>query len=253
MTIPVQCFRQAFLDQFKSNLQSNLSSYETNEIWVHAYFGDSPWSSDTSLSLPAGFELLSPTSRSNLHDLENTIRLHTALQHLTVAQATDERLWAWLAHVQFWQYMRARWPVERYVREGVLPSKVANNIKERYFFMSNRHRALVRHGIARLWWYGHISYDASREDPYELTALLLSKLDIAQSLLERNVSGNLAVCKAVLHVLEAEEKKGNDFSDRERFRDLVQHLNRLGGVTVLDALEEEEIRSELEARLLQTS
>jgi hypothetical protein len=248
MTIPLKCFRQAHLDQLHANLLNVLDKYKKNESWVGDFFGAAPWSSDTPLWLPAGTELIHPEQQLH-HDLENTKRLHTALKHLTIAQATDERLWAWLTHVQFWSYMRARWPIETYQRETATPSGIVVNVQDRYFFTGNRDRSLVHNGIARLWWYGHVSYDPSRPDPYELTTVLLQKLDIAQSLLERSFSRNPAVTKAVLRVLIEQKAEGRDLSQRESFRTLMKHLNRLGGIAVLDLLNEDDIKAELEEKI----
>ncbi|WP_034303295.1 DUF6339 family protein [Herbaspirillum sp. RV1423] len=248
MTTKVKCFRQAHLDQLHANLLNLLAKYNNDESWVEEFFGAAPWSSETSLLFPANFELLNPDNNSH-HDLENTIRLHTALRHLNIAQATDERLWAWLTHVQFWDYMRKRWPIESYQKEFAKPTDIGVNIRDRYFFTGNRDRALVHNGIARLWWYGHVSYDATRSNPYELTAVLLQKLDIAQSLLERSFSRNPAVTKAVLRVVVDQRAEGRDLSQRENFRTLMKHLNRLGGIAVLDLLTEEDIKAELESKV----
>ncbi len=249
MTLPIKCFRQAHLDQLHVNLLNVLDKYSLDESWVGDFFAAAPWVSETPLFLPAGTELLLP-DKNGLHDLENTKRIHTALRHLTIAQATDERLWAWLAHVQFWKYMRLRWPIETYQKAAETSANaIASNIKERYLFAGNRDRALVRQGIARLWWYGHVSYDSTRSDPYELTAVLLQKLDIAQSLLERSISRNPCVTRAVLRVLVEQKAQGNDLSQREHFRTLMKHLNRIGGIAVLDLLDENDIKEMLEEKI----
>src|SRR5690349_2112760 len=41
-------------------------------------------------------------------DLENSITLYNELS-LSESQAADRRLWMYLTHVQFWDYMRKRW------------------------------------------------------------------------------------------------------------------------------------------------
>jgi hypothetical protein len=158
--------------------------------------------------------------------------LYTALRHLSPVQASDERLWAYLTHTTFWEYMTQRWPIAQY--EG--KARLAENIQERYFFMSDRPRALVRNGIARLWWYGYTSYDATRQDPFELTAVLLKNLDVAQSILERAFSRNPTVTKSMLGVLLDLEKSGAPFYERDRVRDLAKYLVQIGGLTIIDAL-----------------
>src|SRR5688572_9901109 len=44
-------------------------------------------------------------------DLENCILLYNGLK-LNETQASDSRLWTYLSHVVFWNYMRKRWAVE---------------------------------------------------------------------------------------------------------------------------------------------
>ena len=83
-----------------------------------------------------------------------------------------------------------------------------------------------------------------------MTEVLLEKLDIAQQLLERTYSRNATITKTILAMLVEKKAAGNLFSDRNRkFRPLVMHLNSIGGVTILDALAESDIRAIVEAKL----
>ena len=79
--------------------------------------------------------------------------------------------------------MRKRWPIER----STDSDKAQRFIITRYFIAQSQSRALLRHGIARLWWYASITHDPERKNPYELTGVLLSQLDITQQILERNL------------------------------------------------------------------
>ena len=67
------------------------------------------------------------------------------------------------------------------------PSKTVEYVRE-HNLLGNAwpSRALTRSGMARLWWYAHLTDDPVRPGPYELTRVLLSDLDWAQSVLERN-------------------------------------------------------------------
>jgi len=133
--------------------------------------------------------------------------------------------------------MCKRWPVEQYT--GL---RLAENLQERYFFMSDRPRALIRNGIARLWWYGYTTYDEARTDPFELTRVLLKNLDVTQSILERAFSRNRTATHAVLAVLLKREKEGSPFYARDKVRDLAKYLVQIGGVTIVDALSFSQIR-----------
>ena len=227
------------LETLRVNIQTNASKYALNKSWIGQYLGGE-WSLASSIDLPDGLELRRPADDgTSLHDLENTKLLYGALKHLTPAQAADERLWTYLSHVTFWPYMRARWGVEKYQDNP----RLREVIQERYFFMADRPRALVRNGIARLWWYGHTTYDNTRADPFELTAVLLKNLDVAQSVLERNFSRNQSVVHAVLSVLARLEAEGKPFYERVKVRELAKFLVQLGGVTIIDVLDQREVEA----------
>lgn len=237
------------LEELKRDIKANSPHYAGNATWLDAYFKDRKWYQESSLPFPEDLELLMPGTGAEQHnDLENTKRVYTALKHLPFSVAIDERFWAYLTHVTFWNYMRQRWPIENgeKTKNGATPY-----IREHYFFMGNRDRALIRNGISRLWWYGHVSYDETRENPFELTEVLLEKLDIAQQLLERSYSRNSTITKTILsHMLE-NKKKGQPFSHRALFRPVVMHLNAVGGVTILDALETHDIQDIVTNKLSQ--
>lgn len=233
------------LEELKVNIISNVERYKLDDVWVDRFFEGNVWNFPSTVKIDT-VDLHMPQSGTLHFDFENTKKIYTALKGISVIQATDERLWTYLTHTLFWNYMRKRWPVESYLDK----EKPVDALKERYFFMANRDRALIRNGIARLWWYGYVSYDDERKDPFELTRMLLSKLDIAQSLLERSFSRNPDITKAVLSVLMQKEQEESFFIDRERFRSLMMHINQLGGVTILDTLDrsdlEELIREKIE-------
>jgi hypothetical protein len=233
------------LERLRQNIKPNASRYSEEKPWLGQYFGADSWSLQSSIDLPDDVELNPPASKTELFDLENTKRLYTALRHLTPIQAADERLWAYLTHVTFWNYMRQRWPAEQYAGK----QRFAENVQERYFFMSDRPRALIRNGIARLWWYGYTTFDEERDDPFELTAVLLKSLDVTQSILERAFSRNRTVTKVVLSALLRREKEGTPFYDRDSVRELAKYLVQVGGVTIIDALSPVEIGNLVNARI----
>ena len=215
------------LDRLKVNIESNEEYYNKNNPWLSDYFESNNFYLPSKINIDE-IELKFPESSRKNFDLENTKRIYSGLKDLTITQATDERLWAYLTHVVFWNYMRKRWG--------------AKNIKSRYFFHSNSDRALVRNGIARLWWFGYVSYDEEYKNPFKLTEILLNKQDTAHSLTERSFSRNPKIIKSILALLaDLNKKERNKYLKRKKFRNLMKHINYLGGVTVLDALDTEEI------------
>lgn len=241
--------RQLSFDRLQANIPSNYHKYTESKSWLEAYFSGNGWAVDSNTLKGASFSLVSPGSKLDFSDsdLENTRILYPALKHLTPLQASDPRLWTYLTHVTHWDYMRKRWPIEQYLGK----SRLRDNIQERYFFMPDRSRALIRNGLARLWWYGYCSYDEVRSDPFELTGVLLKNLDVTQSILERTFSRNTSVTKAMLEVLLAREQSGNAFYVREKVRELAKYIVQIGGVTIVDALDDSDLREMVEAKVEQ--
>lgn len=233
----------------KINISANKERYHLSDPWIEGYFKDASWFMQSNIRIGSDISLVQPKSATEHFDLENTKMVYSALKHLTITQASEERLWTYLSHITFWSYMRSRWPVEKYIEKD----KLVENIRTRYFFMSNRDRALVRNGIARLWWYGYSSYDERRNDPFELTKILLKNLDIAQVLLEHSFSRSRTVTVTILSVLAEFEIMSRPFFDRDKFRSLMKYINQMGGVTVLDALDSPDVERVVTRRIEQLS
>jgi hypothetical protein len=242
--------REAALERLRQNITPNATRYSAGEPWLSDYFGAETWYMQSSIDLPEAASLQPPSGKpADLLDLENTKTVYGALHHLSPIQAADERLWVYLSHVTYWDYMRKRWGVEQYAGKP----RFAEIVQERYFFMPDRPRALIRNGIARLWWYGYTTYDDERGDPFELTAVLLKNLDVAQSVLERAFSRSRTLTRAMLSVLLEREKAGTPFYDREKVRNLAKYLVQVGGVTILDTLSFAEIHDVVSRKVEQLS
>jgi hypothetical protein len=202
---------------------------------------------ETRVQLNSALDLDEPQD-GNLKDLENSIRIHKALRQLTPLQARDPRVWTRIVHLDAWTYMRKRWPLERFSRDV---EKGARFVARRYFVPQNEGRALLRNGIARLWWTAHLSYDHARDNPYELTGVLLSTLDITQQILERSMGRAPAVLTGFLELLMRNKDRlltGGD-QNRTRIRRLAKFLNMYGGVCLLDCLSETDIIKLLDMEL----
>jgi len=234
--------KQSSLDRLRANIAPNQKRYTQAESFLNDYFAGASWYVESNIAMPDKLDLQIPTSKSDLLDLENTRIVYSALKHLSPLQASDQRLWAYFTHVSHWEYMRSRWPAEQYAGK----ERFKEVMNERYFFLSDRSRALLRNGMARLWWYGYCTYDESRKDPFELTGALLKKLDVAQNFAENAFGRNVDVIKALLSVVLEHE-----FYEREPVRDLARYINQIGGVTIIDAIPADELRELFSAKIEQ--
>ncbi|MDB4876953.1 MAG: hypothetical protein JWM41_3399 [Gemmatimonadetes bacterium] len=229
---------EPFTGRLKRTIPEHLDWYTYDESFAEDFSSGGGWDIPTNvepqISSGALRDVLTIPEDGDLKDLENSIRLHKALPSLTPVQARDPRLWTRLTHVEFWPYMRTRWPIERYMSDR---QKAQRYIEGRYFVTRSEGRALLRNGIARLWWYAHLTHDDARNNPYELTAVLLNTLDITQQILERS----LGRCEAVLvgfleFLLQNPRLLERGEINRATIRDLAKSLNLFGGVAVLDCL-----------------
>lgn len=245
--MPLFILRESFVDRLRSTVRENERRYRQNKPWLEDIAGRSSWFIRTGLEPADKLELLDPVG-DDLKDLENTIRLHKALAFLTPVQARDPRLWTRLVHVEFWPYMRKRWNIERFAISGNDSGKIERFIVTRYFVAQNQSRALLRNGIARLWWYAKITHDPDRKNPYELTGVLLDQLDITQQILERNMGRAPQVTNGFLEFLLRHRKEllGSGDGKRGQIRHLAKHLNLYGGTTLIDCLSRTEIIAVLE-------
>lgn len=239
-------FKSTFVNALWSSITANLDKYLRDDVWVSESSTRSAREMQTSVEVAEPLLLELPVD-GDYKDTENAIRFHKALRHLTPLQARDPRLWTRLAHVEFWPYMRLRWDVSKYMANR---ERAARFVASRYFVAQSQSRALLRHGIARLWWTAQLSYDPDRENPYELTTVLLSNLDITQQIVERGMGRAHNIIKGFLTFLLANrELLAGGNKNRARIRRLAKHLNMYGGVCVLDLLSQAEITDVLAKEL----
>lgn len=234
----LKALRENYVSHLQATIKSNLDKYTLDEAWVPnlASFDGGQLATPIDVKAP---KLVLPEGE-DLHDLENAIRLHKALPNLNPVQAQDPRLWVRLTHVELWRYMRKRWPVERYLPDR---GKAERYVLSRYFVAQRQSRALLRNGAARLWWTARLTHDPGRSNPYELTAVLLSSLDIAQQLLERNFGRIPGLSHAFLDYLLQHKQECIDNGKKSRVlvRRLAKALNFHGGVCVLDCINKQQL------------
>jgi hypothetical protein len=109
----------------------------------------------------------------------------------------------------------------------------------------------MRNGAARLWWAAKLTYDPERSNAYELTHVLLSSLDIAKNLLERNFGRIPRLMHTFLDFLLRNKKQCIDSGNSSRLvvRHLTKALNLHGGVCVLDCMNRRDTATFLQAEM----
>ena len=89
MTLTI--FKETFVNSLRGSVKPNLPKYGEDTTWVSELGVKSQRDLETAVELKSPLELLEPTN-GDLKDIENAIRVHKALPHLTPLQARDPRL-----------------------------------------------------------------------------------------------------------------------------------------------------------------
>ena len=235
--------KQKSLDMLEQSIVENVEKYQDENQWVDQYFlsKDKPnYFFDTGIEVP-DYQLIVGGSET---DFQNAKIIYDALSaYINPVQASDLRLWAYMAHVLHWDYMSVRWKIdvpdqedEEETESKKTPrEKAIDRVGSRYFFKASKGKAFVRQGIARLYWSAYLTYDEDNSNPYEYTEFFFSKQDIFTSITERSYARNKVLVLAALKEL----KKYPDLS-RAEIRLFLLKLNQAGAITVLDFLDKEQ-------------
>lgn len=233
--------KQKALDLLQADIADNLGRYQTRAPWVNQYFIDRGMPNyyfDTGIEVD-DYNLVLGGPETDFQNAKNVFEAYK--DKLNPVQASDLRLWAYLAHAQHWGYMFSRWKIdvpdeeddeEQDNEKKSHHEKTLGRIVTRYFFGASRGKAFVRQGLARLYWGAYLTYDDTNSDPYEYTEFFFNKQDIFTSVTERSYARNKVLVLAALKEL----KKHPDLS-REDIRLFLAKLNQAGAITVLDFLD----------------
>lgn len=244
------------MELLQNELSENAFKYKCKEPYVDLFFKDMGLEDQWSFrhSEYPKFKLDMKVSEHSYDDIENAIYIYSQLKFLTPSDANDKRLWVFLTHAQGWEYMVTRWPIQRVIKkadkdylkkernetqEEFILGKVKRFLNERYFFDG---KFLYRHGLARLWWAAHLTYDQEREDPYELLRVLFHNQDVATQILERSFSHNKKVLHTYLQYLLDEHIEKEKSINRKLLREQTKNIMFVSNVSMLDTMDEESLR-----------
>ncbi|HYO69171.1 MAG TPA: DUF6339 family protein [Archangium sp.] len=188
-------------------------------------------------------------------DFEHALQIYEWLGPLSETEARDKRLWAWVAHVPFADYTRARWPIPDDAKGA------RNSILDHWFVRGEGRSSLRRHAIARLWWAVHLTHapwekDAAllplrKDDAWFYTRLLLGNQDVFFHTLEREFGGDRRILIALLDVIHRSKRapgplvkwlaKEVNLACRYRELDLLPIEELISLIESLEALEREAV------------
>jgi len=220
----VYFFKPEKLEEYRKNITENLRGYEKGNL-------DFVKAQDLALSSKLNiedFEFDMSYEKSSDSDFENIKKFYLAFKQLKNNQADEEILWAGLCHISpFKEYIKYRWDCEN-----------EQSVLQRYFFGEGG-RSKFYNALARLWWYGKITYEESSKKPFELTEYICENLTTKGLLtITFAFSNNEKLCKTYLRTMMEFERK-NKLTTNEYLK-VRRYINLLGGKILLDSLEEKD-------------
>ena len=232
MTAQLKYLSDRALVELRSGVATNLSRYENGDFEDMA--GSPSW--DIELGIEYDDALLATLDKSTprlvaIVDLENSKIVGKALGGLTPTLANEERIWARLAHVEAFDYCRARW------LEGSSGEELEEAVRTHVFAPS---QTGIRddHALSRLWWNYHIAKVCQPNDVDAALSLILKTADIRSNFVERIwMTSRKNIASAVLRAMSEDAWLT---ATEANFRDFMKALNRLGGGIVFEVLEDSE-------------
>jgi Family of unknown function (DUF6339) len=219
-------FRQNYIGELIRGVRNgNLITLYDNETFE---FNEDKVLLSPLIAKPDNGDLHLPEGRS-YYDFENAKIIFESYRSLTPLQASDVRFWTYLAHADYYKYMKRRWPGND--NAGI--SSRSKYILDHWFILTPTQNNFMRHAIAGLWWGAYLTYDVGREDPYELTRVLFTQLDFATRTLGAYslARHKEAVLGIVDFILQNPDLFVPYFEDKTRF--ITRYLNQVGGIKPL--------------------
>ena len=230
--------KQDALITLKGNVNANISKYQSldNQWVLDSYNGENPFL-EFKLEFK-DFKLNTDYETASELELANSKILYENLKGLSDTQAADERLWSGLTHSIFYEYVHKRWVFDEKNMEK------PNYILSRYFYSGGQARGIIRNTLSKLWWIGKLTYDENRSNPFELTDVL-GNSDMAtrvNDMFTSSFSRNPKVAHAFLGAIKTYEDEGCRIGGYT-YRQAVQYMNAFGGMTLVDYLDESEMKN----------
>lgn len=159
---------------------------------------------------------------------------------LSPVQASQEKFWLGMIMTYYKDYLYYR-----------LNDKLSKNKDERIktaltSYKNGLKRALFVNVLSRLWWVGHLTYDATREDPYEHIKFFCESDFSARAVIFflSNFTSKKEQGLGILSAIYRLKQDGVDIK-RDHFVQANKYLNLIGGVTLLDL----KTRAEVEEKI----
>ena len=240
MKIPY--LKEEILLALKEQININKDKYLNDEsIWIDEEYKDVKAYDFLNKEVPnIELKMYAQTKEELIQeDIENIKILYSGLKGISDSQATDERLWAGLTHINFIKYVQHRFKILNDIND----EKIDIKILVAFFFNTKRDgniRPLVLNYIARLWWAGRLIYDENSDNPYSLLKTFYHDQSSLLLWSSRSYSNNRSIIRGAMKAINEFENNGTEIT--RTMRNIVRkNLNIMSGVVLLDYMNEDDI------------
>lgn len=237
----IKIMRSEALEILKSNLDTIYNMYykRMDNRWLWDVCGGDPF---IEYKIIPDFDLAPLDISKGEIDLENCKIIYKNLMFITESQACDERLWAGLCHSAFYSYMRKRWNMHK--SKDIIKDKAIGEIETRFFFKGGIRGGIYRNTLAKCWWVGKHTYDPTTQ----FKALdIIGSNDINTKINEifhnYNFNSNPTILNGIIDGLEHLQNEEITYKIKEHLRPTLQYINAMGGATLLDYWDQDEIKN----------
>lgn len=173
--------------------------------------------------------------RDGAAEASNAESVYEFLGSMNRVLAADPRLWTYLSFVTYRDYMMQRW-------EPVATPSWRNRVRDRWLMVVSKRETLIRHGIARLWWVTHLTFDPKQtrrlsrleQTPFAYTLRAFEKEDRLLQLFDRWITALPGAVFALLDAIDGSSALGTERGVRE----LLMGITRENGIRELSTLPE---------------
>ena len=242
-------FKTQYINYLKENIEKNKEYYKNADS---VYFGSgNKYNLTSSIEIDDVYPTLIPEMGE---DVSNAILVYEYLDSINETIASDPRLWVYLSHVAFCDYVVKRWGIDK---ADDMVGKV-----EKRFFVDNNARSLRRNAISRLWWAVYLTVEPwlkderlrllYSDDKYYYTRVLMADESISSDLVERpQISSSPILFISILCFIDKNRELSREFY-RQFLKEIVLTLGykKMGICSFEEIMDElNSISSEIKERL----
>ncbi|MFT4186874.1 MAG: DUF6339 family protein [Micrococcaceae bacterium] len=194
------------------------------------------------------YQPLKLISENPTANADNIRTIWESLGHLTPVVAEQKKLWIAMVNTYYLDY--------HLDQISLVKRNKAASAKSQTIFNNGKKRSLMINSVAVLWWLSYYTRDESNlENPYYYTDFFVkgNYRGNAVALTSSNFISNKNIALGILSAVKELVETNKMVENRYSYSNSNKILNMVGGVRILDMLEQDEVKQIILDNLLDTN